>query len=148
MPRAPFQVLVFPFRRNVDQIEYAVFRRADNNNWQAIAGGGEDEETPLQAAGREAFEEAEIPASKQLIPLSSMATVPVVHICGFAWGEDVRVVPEYCFGVNVTGVDLAISHEHVELCWTDYAHATSLLRWDSNKNALWELDFLLRKGDA
>ena len=37
MPRAPFQVLVFPFRRLEEgEFEYAVFKRADEGYWQAI----------------------------------------------------------------------------------------------------------------
>lgn len=31
-----------------------VFRRADDGNWQFITGGGEDDETPQQAARGEA----------------------------------------------------------------------------------------------
>ena len=146
MPRAPFQVLVFPFRRTEDdRIEYAIFKRSDAHYWQAIAGGGEDEETPPQAARREAYEEADIPQSQRYIELSSRATVPVVSICGFNWGEDVLVIPEYCFGVEVTGRTLKLSHEHSEFCWTDYDGASSLLRWDSNKNALWELNVRLNE---
>jgi ADP-ribose pyrophosphatase YjhB (NUDIX family) len=37
---------------------YAVFKRTDGGCWQGIAGGGEKGETPLQAAQREALEEA------------------------------------------------------------------------------------------
>lgn len=51
MPRAPFQVLVFPYRKNLlDQFEFALLLRADEGFWQGIAGGGEDSETPLEAA--------------------------------------------------------------------------------------------------
>ena len=61
MARAPFQVLVFPYRYTPEEeIEYAVFFRISpryGGVWQAIAGGGEDDETPLEAAKREAFEE-------------------------------------------------------------------------------------------
>ena len=47
MPRAPFQVHGFPFRNSAGGgFEYAVFRRADEGYWQAIAGGGEDDESP------------------------------------------------------------------------------------------------------
>ena len=36
---------------------YCVFHRADHDQWQFIAGGGEDNEIPLAAAERETFEE-------------------------------------------------------------------------------------------
>ena len=54
MARAPFQVLVFPYKRTDSSIfQYAIFSRADYPCWQSIAGGGEDKETPLDAAKRE-----------------------------------------------------------------------------------------------
>jgi dihydroneopterin triphosphate diphosphatase len=37
--RAPFQILVFPFRRREGRLELAIFRRADDGSWQGIAGG-------------------------------------------------------------------------------------------------------------
>ena len=41
MPRAPFQVLVFPYRKNFqNQFEFALLLRADEDFWQGIAGGG------------------------------------------------------------------------------------------------------------
>ena len=48
--RAPFQVLAIPYRVSNNSILYCIFHRADCNQWQFIAGGGEDEETPLDAA--------------------------------------------------------------------------------------------------
>ncbi|MFI0220431.1 NUDIX domain-containing protein [Streptomyces lydicus] len=57
MTRAPFQILVAPFRRVGKRIEFAVLRRQDMNVWQAVAGGGESGESPQQAAIREACEE-------------------------------------------------------------------------------------------
>ena len=53
--RAPFQILAIPFRRDVKPL-YCVFRRSDHDQWQFIAGGGEDDETPYAAALREVGE--------------------------------------------------------------------------------------------
>lgn len=53
MARAPFQVLILPFRQAADgDWQYGVLRRSDEY-WQGIAGGGEDGEAPLEAAMRE-----------------------------------------------------------------------------------------------
>ena len=58
MARAPFQVLVLPFRRTGGGgVEFAVLRRRDLGLWQGVAGGGEDGEAPGQAAVREASED-------------------------------------------------------------------------------------------
>ena len=143
-----FKFLFSLFEKKDDRIEYALFKRADAGYWQAIAGGGELEESPLQAARREAFEEGSISPSKGFIELSSTATVPVVNFPDHLWGKDIFVIPEYCFGIDVTGTNLVLSHEHSELCWADYEKAVSLLKWDSNKNALWELNARLDRNSG
>jgi dihydroneopterin triphosphate diphosphatase len=148
MPRAPFQVLVLPFVRDASRLRYAVFRRADMAvaSWQGIAGGGESGERPIDTARRESFEEAGIPADRPFFQLQSTTTIPVVNVCGFVWGPDVLVVPEWTFGVELESETLHLSHEHSEAQWCDYEHASRLLRWDSNRSALWELDYRIRCG--
>lgn len=55
--RAPFQVLVFPYQILNEQPRYLIGQRSDNGAWQAISGGGEDNESILEAAKRELKEE-------------------------------------------------------------------------------------------
>jgi len=144
MTRAPFQVLVLPYRRSRDgEIAYAIFRRTDAEYWQGIAGGGEDNESPLEAARREAFEEAGINESSRFMKLDSVATVPVAGVCGFKWGPDTLVIPEYCYGVEVECEELTICCEHTSFKWADFETASRELHWDSNRNALWELNHRL-----
>ena len=70
MARAPLQVLVIPFRQNLDgNPKYAICRRANESYWQGIAGVGQDCESPIQAAKREAFEEAHIPVCSSFFKL-------------------------------------------------------------------------------
>ena len=139
--RAPFQVLVLPWRVSGEQIEYAVFKRSDGDYWQFIAGGGEGSELPIEAARREAFEEARIPSDAPLFALDSRNTVPVIELAGkLLWGPDVLVVPEYTFGVKVDDAALTISGEHTEYRWGDFQSCYDLLHWHSNRNALVELD--------
>jgi len=116
MERAPFQVLVFPFFKNKDnRIEYAIFKRADRNYYQAIADGRKNGETPLDAAKRETWEESGISPESEFIPLNSRKIVPVVGMTdGFSLGEEVYVIPEYCFGVEVRRKELKLSSEHIE----------------------------------
>ena len=149
MSRAPFQVLVLPYRITPDNtFHYALFRRGSSTGgyWQGIAGGGENSESPLESAKRETQEEAGIHPNNEFIKLDSFAMVPVVNVCGFRWGSDVLVIPEYCFGVKVEQARLQISHEHSEFKWLDYSRAMEILHWDSNKCALWELNFRVRRG--
>jgi dihydroneopterin triphosphate diphosphatase len=145
--RAPFQVLVLPYRySNKDRTEYAIFKRSDAAYWQFIAGGGEDKETPIEAAKREANEEAGIPFHSEYIVLESKNTVPVEGVTGkFTWGENVFVVREYTFGVRLDDGVIVLSKEHTEFAWLCYNEAVAMLKWDSNKNALWELNARLTK---
>jgi len=120
---------------------YDAFKRTDGGYWQFIAGGGEVDETPLEAARREALEEAGILPDSRYILLDSRSTIPVVDVTGeFTWGNDVFVIPEYAFGVKVDHSILNLSKEHTEYKWVGYEEAMAMLKWDSNKNALWELN--------
>jgi dATP pyrophosphohydrolase len=139
--RAPFQVLVIPFRRTAAGLEFAVLKRSDAGWWQFVAGGGEDDESPAQSAARETAEEIGLAASGRLLRLDSMATVPksAFPTAAVAWGENVYVIPEYAFAIDAGEAALVLSGEHTEARWVSYEQARCLLRWDSNRNALWEL---------
>lgn len=144
MPRAPFQVLVLPYRRSASaqppQLEVAVFRRADYDLWQFVSGGGEVGESPEQAARREGFEEAGIPVRASYLALHSMTTIPACWFKAWSqWPAEVLVVPEHAFAVDVQQHPIVISDEHLEYAWLPYADAMERVRFDSNRNALWEL---------
>jgi dATP pyrophosphohydrolase len=126
---------------------YALFRRADADCWQGVAGGGEADESPLQAARREAAEEAGPAGDSEFVVLDAWATIPVVYVTGeFTWGPDVLVIPEYAFGARVDDAELTLSHEHTEYGWFTLDAAAKAVQWDSNRTALWELDHRLRHG--
>ena len=59
--------------------------------------------------------------------------------------ECIYIVKEYSFGVCADDTEIIISDEHKIFKWVDYSEATKLLKWDSNKNALWELNERLIK---
>ena len=150
MARAPFQVVVLPFRRDHSGgVEYAVFRRSDDSVWQGIAGGGEDGETVLDAARREAWEEAGVPAETTLHPLAMLDHVPVSSFptARRRWPVDLYVVPQYFFACDASGLSLSLSNEHTYFRWLRFADAEALLRYDSNRSALWELAECLARGD-
>ena len=101
----------------------------------------------MDAAKREANEEAGIDYNAQYMKLDCTCTIPVEFVTGkFSWGNDVYVVKEYTFGVDVTDVNILLSDEHDEVKWLTYDDAKKVLKWDSNISALWELNKrLLRK---
>lgn len=135
-------MLVYPYRRvSGDEFEYALLKRVDSGCWQAIAGGGEDTETPLEAARREAGEEAGIAPDSDFIELDSVESIPVIEFSdSYLWGDDVFVIPQYCFGVMVKENPMTLSHEHSEYHWLSYQEAHDMVMFDGNRTALWELD--------
>ena len=148
MARATFQVVVFPFRRRGESIEYAVFRRADAGYWQGIAGGGEDDESPLEAAKRETEEEAGIPRTSTFYRLDTVGCLPVYHFAARTeWPNDLYVTPNYAFGVDCADATIVLSYEHTEVAWLPFPEAHSILKWDDNRTALWELDQRFLNGD-
>jgi dATP pyrophosphohydrolase len=143
--RAPFQILVIPFRQGATGFEFAILKRSDSECWQFVAGGGEDDESPYTAAQRETKEEIGIAVDGQLLELDSMATIPKDSFAAAdSWGPDVYVIPEHCFAVDVAGSAVSLSCEHTDLHWVSYEDACRLLKWDSNRNALWELNERLK----
>ncbi len=148
MARAKYQVLVIPYMVCDKAIRYALFHRSDMAIWQFVAGGGEDGETPLQSAKREAFEEAGISPGNAYAPLETCCCISTEGFKKYRslWGEECLVIPEYSFAVKLGGAELTLSGEHTAYEWVDYATAKQRLKYDSNRVALWELDNKLKTG--
>lgn len=144
--RVPYQVLVFPFVKEGNKYYYAIFKRKDLNVWQGIAGGGEEGEKPIDTAKREVYEEASIDKRSRYIRLASITTIPTVNICGLKWGKEIIMIPEFAFGVELPSRKLKMGSEHTQCLWLSFKNAVNKLEWDSNKAALWELDYRLKKG--
>ena len=148
MGRAPFQVLVILYLHTESGIKYCIFeRQSPPSQIQFIAGGGEDNETPLQAATRETREESGI-HNAVFQQLTSICYIPT---CIFSeeqcqqWGNNLFVIPEYAFGAEVQSDTVTLSDEHIAFKWISYDEARAQLTWDSNKTALYELNCRLTK---
>lgn len=153
MARLAYQVLVLPYfispAASGQSVLYALFRRRDTSVWQFIAGGGETGDAcTLDSAKREAWEEARIPFSSKYTQLQTTCSIAAECFKNAAalWGESCFVIPEYSFAVMVQKQDLALSDEHTEYMWVDYETASRMLRYDSNRVALYELNSRLRMG--
>jgi len=140
LSRAPYQVLVMPFRRSAGSWEFAALRRADDGSWQGVAGGGEGGEIPAEAALREVKEELGLAGLPQIVRLDSMASVPVACFAArHEWDPGLYVIPEHCFAVDCTDLPVTLSPGHSAITWAPFETVSALLRWDSNRTALWEL---------
>jgi dATP pyrophosphohydrolase len=148
--REPLNVSVFLFRRGEQEGEFAIFRRSDDDNWQNVSGGVEKGETLVQAALRETAEEAGITHSFPLFKLDMVSGVAKTWFAAQRyWPDDLYIVRKHFFGMDLgdSDSDVVLSPEHVEFRWVPYEVATSLLRYDDDKTALWELDARIRRGD-
>lgn len=144
--RQPHQILAFPYKKDeIGQYLYGIFcRTGKKERWQGIAGGVEEGETYLEACKREANEEAGISYDANVIELKSISTMPVVNVTKeFIWGEDVYLIYEHCFGIDASKENITLSHEHTKVEWLTFDEAKKRLTWDSNRNALWELNWKL-----
>lgn len=144
--RAPFQILAIPYKFVDGEPLFCVFHRADADWWQFIAGGGENNEMPFEAARREISEESGIKADN-LLKLTFMAYVPADCISEKhrkLWAADTYVLPESCFAFECID-EIVLSHEHTECVWLPYDKACARLKWDSNRTALYELKCRLEK---
>lgn len=131
-------MLVIPFAFT-QELTVAIFQRSDDNNWQFIAGGGENNEEPLEAAKRESWEEAGIDPENKFIKLDTLSSVPKGIFSHHKNEKGFWVIREYCFAVKPESQLLNISSEHTAVKWVNYDEAVLHLKYDGNKTALWEL---------
>ena len=149
MARAPINALVFPYRKKGDGYEFAIFNRSDceEDFWQGISGGAEDDETPMEAAKRESWEEGRIDPDSPFTQLDSICSLPASNFRGTGWGDDVYVVHEYAFGVRVENQEIELSDEHKEYRWLSLDEAITTVKFQSNRHALGELSLRIERKD-
>jgi dATP pyrophosphohydrolase len=148
--RQPNTVLVFLFRRAVDGVRHAVFRRSDDDAWQSVSGGVEDTETLAEAARRETTEETGLPAGSPLYQLDMVSGVEKSCFAAAAnWPASLYIVRKHFFAMDVSAAAeaLVLSAEHKEFGWFSYEEAYAALRYDDDKTALWELDQRIARRD-
>lgn len=143
--RQPLQVLIFLFFVDGDKVEYCLLKRKDSNVWQGIAGGADGIETPKEAAIREVYEESGVTNGK-LIELESISSIPSINVNKCFVENNVLIVKEVAYGIEVMSKEIVISNEHSKYEWLTYEAAYDKLLWDSNKTALWELNYRIKNG--
>lgn len=146
--RLPKQVLIIPYRIKDKNVQFCIFKRKDLEFWQWISGGVEDfDENLYAAAKREIFEETGVDSNLELTQLECITKIPVVNIVKeFRWGNDIFYADEYSFSVKFDNIDIVLSDEHSLYSWMSFEEAKKLLKYDSNKSALWELNEKIKSG--
>jgi len=151
MPRAkrkPENVHVFLYRKSsINVFEYAIFQRSDNPEWwQGISGGVEEGETPKQAALRESFEEAGTPQNMPIYRLDTVSYIPSNIFSDHVWDNDILMIPMYHYAMPFDG-EITLSYEHNAFRWLIYEEADMKVYFHDTKNALWELNQRLLRGN-
>lgn len=143
--REPYQILSIPYRVVDGKPLFCILRRADSSYWQFIAGGGENGETPTQAAKRETIEEIGVdPINiKQLTCIAYVPAEVIDESRRQHWDKNTVVIPEYSFAFECDS-ELTLSNEHTEYKGLTYNDARKLLKWDSNKVAMYEINCKLQ----
>lgn len=147
MARLPYQVLVILYLKEEANVKFCVFERVrPKSQIQFVSGGGENSETPQEAAQRELLEETGVinACFQQLTSVCYIPTDIFSEAQRIEWGSDVYVIPEYAFGAEVASSEIQLSDEHVRYKWLSYLEARQTLTWDSNKTALYELNCRLK----
>ena len=137
--RIPIQVLVYPVRKTNEEWEYLMLKRAVNrgNFWQGVTGAPENEETLIEGAKRELYEETGYsPAT--IINTDISYIIPMEDRWKDIYPEGTNEIPEYLFiaKINHSNPPKIDPIEHNEWRWCDFDEALSLLRWEDNKRAL------------
>lgn len=142
--REPYQILSIPYRIVDGTPLFCIFRRRDSDYWQFIAGGVENGETTIEAAKRETIEESGV-EPKIIKQLTCVAYVPAEVIAESRrqhWDKNTFVIPEYSFAFECDS-EPTLSNEHTKYKWVTYDEGRKLLKWDSNKVAMYEIKCIL-----
>jgi dATP pyrophosphohydrolase len=138
---------VYPYRIGADRhIEVALFQRVHGGYWQGIAGGGEEGETPEDAARRETLEEAGIEPAGPWMALSPIMSVAVRVIrpdLRRHWPGWLETIPCHPFAVEAPDQPIRLSAEHAEVRWARLAEARTLVHWENDRVALRALETAL-----
>ena len=145
MKYAPFKTLLFPYKLKDKIPFFAIFKKRSENHWQALSGSvltGESTDTAVVRYGLDALG---ISSDAKYFKLDSRAMIPFEYASDEDWEKEVFVIPEDCFAILIDGSDLLLSEEIEDIKWLEYKNAIEMVKWDSNKTALWELNFRLKK---
>jgi len=137
--RTGAEVAIFVTRRERGEVLIAHRSPSQGSYWHTIAGGIEDDETPLEAAVRELVEETgltgvEFHSGPEIVEyVYDLSKEPPDPTHGSAIGS-VRV---HCFVVDAPdGWEPVLDWEHDGYRWCSAVEAAATLRWPETADAL------------
>jgi len=137
--RIPIQVLIYPVRKTEGEWEYLMLKRIKSRGgfWQGVTGAPENDETIIEGANRELFEETGF-RSITLIQTGVSYIIPMEDRWIDIYPKGTTEIPEYLFIAKILQSEpLKIDPiEHDDWKWCSYEEAMNLLSWEDNKRAL------------
>jgi len=119
--------------------EFLLLRRLPSHSafWQSVTGSLEDNETHIEAAVREVYEETGYcPHQHDLIELGIVNVFEIAPQWRIKYAPGVTHNEEVCFALEVEKLHVVIDTlEHDAFAWVDYDTAMQMLYWESNRRA-------------
>ncbi|HEY9232532.1 MAG TPA: dihydroneopterin triphosphate diphosphatase [Blastocatellia bacterium] len=138
--KQPRSVQVVLFAEMPSGREYLLLRRVRGHGgfWQSVTGSLEGDETHIEAAIREVYEETGYhPRQEELIPLGIVNVFEIAPQWRVKYAPGVTHNEEVCFALEVARQDVLIDRiEHDAFAWVNYDTAMQMIYWESTRRAL------------
>jgi dihydroneopterin triphosphate diphosphatase len=137
--KQPRSVQVVVFAETDAGRQYLLLRRVQSHGgfWQSVTGSLEGDESHLQAAAREVYEETGYhPRADELIELGLVNVFEIAPQWRARYAPGVTHNEEVCFALQVARQDVAVDPlEHDAFAWVDYETAVGMIYWESTRRA-------------
>jgi len=137
--KQPRSVQIVIFTETEKGRDYLLLRRVQSHGgfWQSVTGSLEANETHLDAAVREVYEETGYrPLASDLIELGLVNVFEIAPLWRAKYAPGVTHNEEVCFALEVARQDVVIDRiEHDTFAWVDYDTALTMIYWESTRCA-------------